>query len=62
MPRKQRFKPSRKPKPDAQNRGPTGEQPPTHIGTSHDHDLARDASHSVADDTSGEPELGQRSR
>jgi hypothetical protein len=62
MPRKQRFKPSRKPKPDVQNRGATSEQQPSQIGISHETDGVRDVSHTAGDDSSVEPDLGRRSR
>jgi len=62
MPRKQRFKPSRKPKLDSQNRGATSEHQPSHVGTKHESNDARDAPHANDEISSGEPELDQRSR
>jgi hypothetical protein len=60
MPRKQRFKPSRKPKPDAQALGIPSEVQPTHVGTSHRDDGIRDSPHVPGGDSVAEPELSQR--
>lgn len=62
MPRKQRFKPSRKPKPDAQNEATPIERHPGQVGINHDSASVRDSPQVRDDDSSTDAELDQPSR
>jgi hypothetical protein len=62
MPRKQRFKPSRKPKLDVPNEASTIERHPGQTGSTHDNAGARDSPHVRDEGSSTEGEIDQSSR
>lgn len=61
MPRKQRFKPSRKPKLDAPNEASTIERHPGQAGTNHD-SAGRDSPQVRDEGSSAEADIDQPSR
>lgn len=62
MPRKQRFKPSRKPKPVAQNEEPMIERAPSSAQAQNDSIGSRTSASSNDNRSAGEPDPTQQSR